>query len=243
VLEDGTEVATPGCEKAVSSILDALSKKRENRIAPAGAGLADGVRSPGGRPAGAKTSGLRIALWVVSTVAVGAWVGLFLVYRLAALGLVAGNPAQAPASIEPAHGSGTASAAPLGVVAEERPSLPAVGGLSLAGRDLELVREAIPEAPGPSAPAFQPAAAAEPAAATAFAAPQNTAAEQPAPVPTPDARKFQLSGMMLDARQPMAIINGRLVGVGDQVEGYEVLAISKDGVRLEGWATLLQIHE
>lgn len=227
----------------MSSILDALSKKRENRITSVGAGLSEAVRPAGSRPAREKTSALRIALWVISTTAVGAWVGLFLVYRLAALGLVAGNPAQAPASIEPAHGSGSASAAPLGVAAEERPSLPAVGGLSLAGRDVEPGREAIPEAAEPSAPAFQPAAAPEPVAASAVAAPQNTRAEQPAPVPTPDARKFHLSGMMLDAKRPMAIINGRLVGVGDQVEGYEVLAISKDGVRLEGRATLLQIHE
>jgi hypothetical protein len=39
-----------------------------------------------------------------------------------------------------------------------------------------------------------------------------------------------LSGILWDAQAPMAIINGSMVRVGDEVEGYEITAITQEQV-------------
>jgi len=68
---------------------------------------------------------------------------------------------------------------------------------------------------------------------------KNIAADAPAE----NAGEFMLSGIMYDEKRPMAIINGRLVGVGQRVEGREIMAIHKDGVRLDGRRSFLRLQE
>jgi len=56
----------------------------------------------------------------------------------------------------------------------------------------------------------------------------------PAPVsPRTEAAKFTLSGILRIGGQSMATINGKLVGVGDTVDGGRVLAIESQSVELE----------
>ena len=43
---------------------------------------------------------------------------------------------------------------------------------------------------------------------------------------------FDLSGILWDASQPIAIINGQMLRVGDEVEGYRILEITRDRVTM-----------
>jgi hypothetical protein len=43
---------------------------------------------------------------------------------------------------------------------------------------------------------------------------------------------FDLSGILWDPSQPIAIINGQMLRVGEELEGYRVLAITQDTVSL-----------
>jgi hypothetical protein len=54
---------------------------------------------------------------------------------------------------------------------------------------------------------------------------------------------LNLSGILWDAAQPMAIINGEMVGVGETIEGYRVVGITQATVAVsDGTETLtLQI--
>ena len=54
---------------------------------------------------------------------------------------------------------------------------------------------------------------------------------------------FKLNGIMYDDKKPLAIINGRLVGVGDRIQGHRVLAIEQNSVRLEDYESLLKLSE
>ena len=43
---------------------------------------------------------------------------------------------------------------------------------------------------------------------------------------------FDLSGILWDAAAPIAVINGQMLRVGDEVEGYRVVTITQDRVTL-----------
>lgn len=50
---------------------------------------------------------------------------------------------------------------------------------------------------------------------------------------------FDLSGILWDATQPIAIINGQMLRIGDALEGYRVTQIAQDAVSLsDGSQTL-----
>ena len=50
---------------------------------------------------------------------------------------------------------------------------------------------------------------------------------------------FDLSGILWDATQPIAIINGQMLRIGDALEGYRVTQIAQDSVSLsDGSQTL-----
>ena len=50
---------------------------------------------------------------------------------------------------------------------------------------------------------------------------------------------FDLAGILWDATQPIAMINGQMLRVGDELEGYRVTQISQDSVSLtDGSQTL-----
>ena len=50
-----------------------------------------------------------------------------------------------------------------------------------------------------------------------------------------------LSGILWDASQPMAIINGQTLHVGDQLEGYHVTEITQDHVSVSDGTQILQL--
>lgn len=50
--------------------------------------------------------------------------------------------------------------------------------------------------------------------------------------PEPRGPRWRLEGIVWDERQPMAIVNGAIVGVGDKVEDATVTSIRNDGVIL-----------
>jgi len=47
-------------------------------------------------------------------------------------------------------------------------------------------------------------------------------------------RAIRLGGIAWSEAAPLAYLNGRLVGVGEYVEGYRVVAIERDLVRFDG---------
>ena len=50
-----------------------------------------------------------------------------------------------------------------------------------------------------------------------------------------------LSGILWDANQPMAIINGQTLHVGDHLEGYRVTEITQDRVSVSDGTQILQL--
>ena len=45
--------------------------------------------------------------------------------------------------------------------------------------------------------------------------------------------EYQLQGIIYDLENPIALINGKKVGIGDNIEGARLIDISDDGVELE----------
>ncbi len=87
-----------------------------------------------------------------------------------------------------------------------------------------------------------PAAEQEPAARPPSTSPARTAKPVEAPgaeslvvreLPLADGRKLGLGGIAWSEVAPLAYLNGRLVGVGESVEGYRIARIERDRVHLE----------
>jgi hypothetical protein len=53
--------------------------------------------------------------------------------------------------------------------------------------------------------------------------------------------ELNLSGILWDASQPIAIINGRMLYVGEALEGYRVVEISHDRVSVTDGAQTFQL--
>lgn len=51
--------------------------------------------------------------------------------------------------------------------------------------------------------------------------------EQPRPLPV-----FKLGGIIFDHRQPQVIINSEIWGIGDTIDGFRIVSITPEGVRL-----------
>ena len=66
-------------------------------------------------------------------------------------------------------------------------------------------------------------------------------AAKPEAVGNPEA-VFQLSGLVWGGFLRQAIIDGKIVHVGDKIGGAEVLEISKEGVRLKSGSEEFWIH-
>jgi hypothetical protein len=102
--------------------------------------------------------------------------------------------------------------------------------------------------PAPAAPA--PVASAAPTAPATVTEPPPVAAEpapQPAPeveaaepkryvgfVPLPDGGAVTLNGIAYSEQNPIAVLDGRVVGPGESVQGFVVVAIERRQVKLEG---------
>ena len=57
-----------------------------------------------------------------------------------------------------------------------------------------------------------------------------------------DPSGLQLSGILWDPQQPMAIINGQTVSVGQECDGYRVVAITEESVSLTDGTDTIQLH-
>ena len=53
---------------------------------------------------------------------------------------------------------------------------------------------------------------------------------------------LQLSGILWDSNEPIAIINGQMVRVGEKLEGYRVVEIAKDRVSVTDGTQTFQIQ-
>jgi hypothetical protein len=56
--------------------------------------------------------------------------------------------------------------------------------------------------------------------------------EEPTTPPEPEEPTYTLEGVVWDTRAPMAIINGRILGVGGTIEGAVIMEIGRDSVLL-----------
>jgi biotin carboxyl carrier protein len=103
--------------------------------------------------------------------------------------------------------------------------------LGVAGQP---VASAVPFAPPPAPPAASPPEPA-PASAAPTGAPRANRRETAEPVvPLLDLQqKFRLTSLAVGRKTPTAIINGRVVTVGDEVEGAKVVAITASTVDLD----------
>ena len=103
--------------------------------------------------------------------------------------------------------------------------------LGVAGQP---VASAVPFAPPPAPPATSPPEPA-PASAAPTGAPRANRRETAEPVvPLLDLQqKFRLTSLAVGRKTPTAIINGRVVTVGDEVEGAKVVAITASTVDLD----------
>lgn len=52
--------------------------------------------------------------------------------------------------------------------------------------------------------------------------------------PTPIPGKFRVDGIIYDVENPLAVVNGQLVSVGQRVNGNRILRISERSVQIEG---------
>jgi hypothetical protein len=55
--------------------------------------------------------------------------------------------------------------------------------------------------------------------------------------------ELKLTGILYNEQRPLAFINDKLVSVGDSVEGYRVISVSRNEVRLEGYPEVLQTED
>jgi hypothetical protein len=152
------------------------------------------------------------------------------------------EPAAAPASISP----------PVEVAAVPEPELPATATPSTPAPvdEPEPEPEAEPMAKTEGKPAEPvveaasppeaPPAEAEPAEASPVSAPVTAPpvqpAEKPAPKPTPKpSRKgdeLVLTGVVYAPRVRMAHINGKILPEGAEIQGYRIVTVSRESVRL-----------
>jgi hypothetical protein len=115
-----------------------------------------------------------------------------------------------------------------------------------------------PEAP-PAARALAPSPSVEREARQGTNVPAPQPAPQPAPppaapaaavadgavfrrkMPLPDGTTLELGGIAFSDVAPFAYLNGRLVGVGEGVAGWRIVAIERTGVRLSDGTTTVRI--
>lgn len=53
---------------------------------------------------------------------------------------------------------------------------------------------------------------------------------------------FDISGIMWDIRNPGAIINGKIVGVGDVIDGYKIMKINRDSLEVSKGMILYKVQ-
>ena len=142
-------------------------------------------------------------------------------------------------SVAPAPEPRAAEPAPAARPIEPRPEPSESPRLTDPAPTVPAPRPASP----PAAPAAEPTAAQpEPAATTVEPAPLP---EEPAPTEgitgtfvgeasIPEAGQLRLGGIAWSERQPFALINGRVVGPGDWIQGLQIESVGRSEVVLRG---------
>lgn len=172
--------------------------------------------------------------------------GIFFAGRRSAATASGPAPETLPAAAPEAAAAPAAAAAGEPAAAVPEPARAAVNGPPAAdGGGAEVTPAATGAvAPPPAAPSRRPAAAA-PAPEVRIALRDRSdpgAGERPLPKAVPKAGgdridlpgggRLELAGIVWSESNPSALINGRIVGVGERVEGYTVVAISPRQVEL-----------
>ncbi|HVF60566.1 MAG TPA: hypothetical protein VNJ70_12240 [Thermoanaerobaculia bacterium] len=121
--------------------------------------------------------------------------------------------------------------------------LPVTGLPEDEGLEPRLLPEPVPEpVPPPAPPGLEPvpppqAQPVEPPAPSGAAA--DGAETHVRRAPLPGGGWIQLGGIAFSADQPVALLNGRVVSVGEVVEGFTVISIAPRRVELRGHGTTL----
>jgi hypothetical protein len=97
-----------------------------------------------------------------------------------------------------------------------------------------LAKKPAPAQPPPAAPGKEPSAGGELTAVpekapSARTEPAAAPAEPPKPLPS-----LKLTGTITGGKRPLAFINGRSLGLGEKIEGLQVVSITRNQVALEG---------
>ncbi len=75
--------------------------------------------------------------------------------------------------------------------------------------------------------------------------PKMVGVKKPAPLPKPIVKKVNLSlmGVFISDDEKVAMINNRLMHIGDVIEGMKVVSIELEGVKLGGNNTVITLHD
>jgi hypothetical protein len=240
----------------VSLINDALKRaqtqKSQTDLAPATHPLAD---LPDDQPATPRRASRRKNPRVIVLIAAVALVGAATAaWQFLGAGLTGGTPrkATAAAAVRPPASpaqAGTPTPSPKDeiqeILAKTRAAIkyytPPVAGANVVcqdpyDQDNELFKSAAPSSAAPvvttqeSAPASgSPTADVNPPAPLASPAPTT----QPAPAPVQfDVAKYKVGGVLLDDENSSAVVNGRIVRLGDIIDGAKVVKITSRNVQV-----------
>ena len=137
----------------------------------------------------------------------------------------------------------TAAPTPPASIAETRPqpsavTRPAAAEEPPAGRSASAPPASAPaEERAPAAPALpvpaRPSPAAPPQGAAALVDGQTYAGE----VPVPGGGTVKLNGIVFTQDQPVAMLDGRVMGPGEIIQGFTIAAIEAGRVKLQGYGT------
>ncbi len=100
-------------------------------------------------------------------------------------------------------------------------------------------RGAVPSAPRPGMVPPKPSSASAPAAARGVEPPASALGildgkAYPGAVALSDGRRIELEGIVYSETSPVAMINGRVLGVGGTVEEFAIARVAEDRVELRG---------
>jgi hypothetical protein len=135
---------------------------------------------------------------------------------------------------------------PPSVVEERRPAPPVETPPVVIRRTPP---EVVPTTPAPVAEVERPAPAPVPAAPTPTvpAAPAGNSGEltegqvYTGEVPVPGGGSLKLNGIVFSQDHPIAVLDGRVMGPGESVQGFTVVAIESGRVKLQGHGTTVYL--
>lgn len=85
------------------------------------------------------------------------------------------------------------------------------------------------------------AAAAEPAPAPAAASALVDGHTYAGEVPVPGGGRVKLNGIAFSPQNPVAVLDGRVMGPGESVQGFTLVAIEAGRVQLQGYGATVYV--